>query len=75
MVYHGLPIKNGDFPWLTVSHNQMVNGGFYWMVALSLELSDFVEPRAYIHSSGKGKFAPMTAGKPNDRLAKRGKNP
>jgi hypothetical protein len=21
----GLPIKNGDFPWQTVSHNQMVN--------------------------------------------------
>ena len=21
----GLPIKNGDFPWRTVSHNQMVN--------------------------------------------------
>jgi len=20
----GLPIKNGDFPWQTVSHNQMV---------------------------------------------------
>ena len=25
MVYLGLPIKNGDFPWRTVSHNQMVN--------------------------------------------------
>jgi len=24
MVYLGLPIKNGDFPWQTVSHNQMV---------------------------------------------------
>ena len=22
----GLPIKHGDFPWQTVSHNQMVNG-------------------------------------------------
>ena len=22
----GLPIKNGDFPWQTVSHNQMVIG-------------------------------------------------
>ena len=21
----GSPIKNGDFPWLTVSHNQMIN--------------------------------------------------
>jgi hypothetical protein len=21
----GLPIKNGDFPWQTVSHNQMVS--------------------------------------------------
>jgi len=24
MVYLGLPIKNGDFPWQTVSHNQRV---------------------------------------------------
>ena len=23
-IYRGLPIKNGDFPWQTVSHNQMV---------------------------------------------------
>ena len=22
----GLPITNGDFPWRTVSHNQMVDG-------------------------------------------------
>ena len=26
----GLPIKHGDFPWRTVSHNQMVVG-FHWM--------------------------------------------
>ena len=25
MVYLGLPIKKGDFPWRTVSHNQMVH--------------------------------------------------
>ena len=24
MVYLSLPIKNGDFPWRTVSHNQIV---------------------------------------------------
>ena len=24
----GLPIKNGDFPWQTVSHNQMVKSRF-----------------------------------------------
>jgi len=28
MVYLGLPIKNADFPWQTVSHSQMVNGKF-----------------------------------------------
>ena len=25
MVYLGLPIKTGDFPWRTVSHNQRVS--------------------------------------------------
>jgi hypothetical protein len=24
MMVYGLPIKNGDFPWQTASHNQMV---------------------------------------------------
>jgi hypothetical protein len=34
----GLPIKNGDFPWQTVSHNQMVHvftiglWGFLWCI-------------------------------------------
>ena len=33
----GLPIKNGDFPWRTVSHNQMVSGCFNRLCAPNLE--------------------------------------
>ena len=28
----GLPIKNGDFPWRTVSHNQMVGFDMFWPI-------------------------------------------
>ena len=31
MVYLGLPIKNGDFPWQTVSHNQRVTSVFFFL--------------------------------------------
>jgi len=34
----GLLIKNGDFPWQTVSHNQMVSLPFFWKSPGSPEL-------------------------------------
>ena len=30
----GLPIKNGDFPWRTVSHNQMVGFDMFWPIPI-----------------------------------------
>ena len=54
MVYLGLPIKTGDFPWRTVSHNQMVNHPvIYWGTQDGPSMS------GWVLSSGDTVFGPV----------------
>ena len=54
----GLPIKNGDFPWQTVSHNQMVMENHLdtsdtWHTCLTCFSSPFKSTRRALHASWK----------------------